>query len=86
MNLSWLPSKKALYKDPELNQRLPFLPTVERALQDVQIRPNLPYYQWVSDVLQKYVNKALSNQTDSGDALSVIHEKLKGIEHEFAEN
>lgn len=86
MDLSWLPTKNALYKDPELNQRLPFLPTVERALQDVQIRPNLPYYQWVSDVLQKYVNKALSNQMDSGDALSAIHEKLKGIEHEFTEN
>lgn len=86
MNLSWLPSKKALYKDPDLKQKIPFLPTVERALQDVQIRPNLPYYQWISDVLQKHVNKALSNQTDSDAALRTIHVKLKGIAHEFAEN
>ncbi|HJW85850.1 MAG TPA: ABC transporter substrate-binding protein [Candidatus Brocadiaceae bacterium] len=85
INLSWLPSKKALYKDLELNQRLPFLPTVELALQDVQIRPNLPYYPWVSDILQRHVNKALSNQTNSDDTLRTIHEKLKGIGHEFAE-
>ncbi|MBI2469705.1 MAG: ABC transporter substrate-binding protein [Planctomycetes bacterium] len=86
IDLSWLPSRKALYKDPELLEKLPFLPVVESALQDVQIRPNVPYYQWISDVLQKHVNKALSNQTSSEEALSSIKAKLEGIKRDFTEN
>lgn len=86
MNLSWLPSRKTLYKDPELLEKLPFLPVVESALQDVQVRPNVPYYQWISDVLQKHVNKALSNQTGVEEALSAMKAKLEGIQRDFAEN
>ena len=86
LNLSWIPSRRSLYKDPELLEKLPFLPLVETALKDVQIRPNLPYYQWVSDVLQKHVNKVLSNQANSDVALRTINAKLEGIKSEFAEN
>lgn len=86
MNLSWIPSRKALYKDPELLEKLPFLPIVELALKDVQIRPNLPYYQWVSDVLQKHINKVLANQTSSDVALRTMNAKLEGIKSEFTKN
>ena len=86
MNLSWVPSRKALYKDPELLEKLPFLPIAELALKDVQIRPNLPYYPWVSDVLQKHINKVLSNQTSSDVALRTMNAKLEGIKSEFTGN
>ena len=86
MNLSWAPTRHALYNDPELIQKLPFLPIVELALKDVQIRPNLPYYQWVSDILQKHINKVLSNQTSSDAALRTMNAKLEGIKSEFTEN
>ena len=86
LNLSWYRQGTLLYKDPELLERLPFLPLVETALKDVQIRPNLPYYQWVSDVLQKHINKVLSNQTSSDVALRTINAKLEGDKSEFAEN
>ena len=86
MNLSWAPTRHALYNDPELIQKLPFLPIVESALKDVQIRPNLPYYQWVSDILQKNINKVLSNQTSSDVALRTMNEKLEGVKSEFTEN
>ena len=86
MNLSWAPTRHALYNDPELIQKLPFLPIVELALKDVQIRPNLPYYQWVSDILQKHINRVLSNQTGSQEALQTIQTKLEGIKNEFAKD
>ncbi len=86
MYLSWAPTRHALYNDPELIQKLPFLPIVELALKDVQIRPNLPYYQWVSDILQKNTNKALSNQTSSDVALRTMNEKLEEIKNEFAKD
>lgn len=86
MNLSWAPTRHALYNDPELIQKLPFLSIVELALKDVQIRPNLPYYQWVSDILQKHINKVLSNQTNSDVALRTMNAKLEGVKSEFTEN
>ncbi|OOP55242.1 MAG: hypothetical protein AYP45_15920 [Candidatus Brocadia carolinensis] len=86
MHASWMPSRKALYKDPELIEKLPFLPVVESALHNVQIRPNVPYYQWISDILQKHVNKVLSNQTSSKEALMTMKTKLEGIKRDFAKN
>ncbi|MDN3515045.1 MAG: ABC transporter substrate-binding protein [Candidatus Brocadia sp.] len=86
MNLSWAPTRHVLYSDPELIQKLPFLPIVGMALKNVRIRPNLPYYQWLSDVLQKYINKVIANQMRSEDALITIHKELEGIRNEFAED
>ncbi|MBV6519876.1 MAG: hypothetical protein DCC43_11520 [Candidatus Brocadia sp.] len=86
IQVSWMPSRKALYKDPELMEKLPFLPVVESALQDVQIRPTVPYYQWISEILQKYVNKALSNQISSEEALKIIRAKLEEIKRDFTKN
>jgi len=86
MNLSWLPSRTALYDDAELLHKLPFLPVAKTSLENIQIRPNLPYYQWVSDVLQKHINRVLSNQTGSQEALQTIQAKLEGIKNEFAKD
>ena len=86
MNLSWLPSRTALYDDSELLHKLPFLPVAKTSLENIQIRPNLPYYQWVSDVLQKHINRVLSNQTGSQEALQTIQTKLEGIKNEFAKD
>lgn len=86
VNLSWAPTKTLLYKDPEVVQKLPFLPIVERSLKNVRIRPNVPYYQWISDILQKHINMVLSNQTSSQEALETIQKRLIGIQREFARN
>lgn len=86
MNLSWSPTRSILYKDPELLQKLPFLPMVEMSLKNTQTHPTLPYYQWVGDILQKHINKVLSNQINSQVVLQTIHTKHEVIKSEFAEN
>lgn len=62
------------------------IPVVESALHNVQIRPNAPYYQWISDILQKHVNKILLNQTSSEEALMAMKAKLEGVKRDFAKN
>lgn len=86
MNLSWAPTRSILYQDAELIQKLPFLPIVETALNNVQIRPNIPYYQWISDIIQKHINKVLSNQISGQRALQTIQTKLEYVRNEFTEN
>ncbi len=86
LHLSWAPTRISLYKYPVLLQKLPFLEIIEESLKDIQIRPNLPYYQWISDVIQKHVNKVLSNQTNSKQALQTIQTELERIKNEFTQN
>lgn len=85
LQLSWAPTRIALYKDPVLLQKLPFLQIVEESLKTIQIRPNLPYYQWISDVIQEHVNKVLSNQVSSERALQAIQAELEHIRKEFTQ-
>ncbi|WKZ17729.1 MAG: HAD-IC family P-type ATPase [Candidatus Jettenia sp. CY-1] len=84
--LSWAPTRTSLYKDPRLLQRLPFLSIVHASFPNVQIRPNLPYYQWVSDIIQKHVNRVLSNQESSKQALQSIQTELERVRNEFTKD
>ncbi|NUN23412.1 MAG: HAD-IC family P-type ATPase [Candidatus Jettenia caeni] len=83
LHLAWAPTRNALYKNPRLLRKLPFLPIVEESFHTIQIRPNLPYYQRISDVIQNEVNKVLSNQLDSQKALQTIQTELERVQHEF---
>ncbi len=84
MNLSWAPTKSLLYKDPEILQQLPFLPVVERSLEGVHMRPTLPYYPWISDILQKHISRVLSGQTSSQEALEDMQKRLVEVHNEFS--
>jgi multiple sugar transport system substrate-binding protein len=86
VQLSWAPTRSALYKNPRLLRKLPFLPIVHESFEDIQIRPNLPYYQWISDVIQRHVNRVLSTQMSSREALQTIQTELEQIQHEFTKD
>lgn len=73
-----------MYKDAELIEKLPFLPIVEQSLENIQMRPNVPYYQWISDVLQKYLSKVLSRQMEIQEALQIMQDKIERIKDDFA--
>jgi multiple sugar transport system substrate-binding protein len=83
-NVSWAPTRSSLYKDAELIEKLPFLPIVEQSLENIQMRPNVPYYQWISDVLQKYLSKVLSRQMEIQEALQIMQDKIERIKDDFA--
>lgn len=83
-NVSWAPTRSSLYKDTELTEKLPFLPIVEQSLENIQLRPNVPYYQWISDVLQKYLSKVLSRQMEIQEALQIMQDKIERIKDDFA--
>ncbi|MCF6147569.1 MAG: ABC transporter substrate-binding protein [Candidatus Kuenenia sp.] len=84
MNLSWAPTRSLLYNDAELIEKLPFLLMVEQSIKNIQVRPNVPYYQWISDVLQKYINKVLSHQMEIREALKIMQDKIERIKNDFA--
>ncbi len=86
IHLSWAPTRNALYRDTGLLQRLPFLSVIEASFYNIQIRPNFPYYQRISNVIQKQINKVLSNQINNEQALQTIQTELEHIKNEFTQN
>ncbi len=83
LHLSWAPTRSVLYNDPGLLKRLPFLPIIKASFHNIQVRPGLPYYQEISSIIQREVNKVLSNQISSEQALQTIQTELEQIKNEF---
>lgn len=84
--LSWAPTRNVLYRDHGLLQRLPFLPIIKASFHNIRIRPNLPYYQRMSAVIQEHVSRVLSNQISSEQALQTIQAELEHIKNEFTQD
>jgi multiple sugar transport system substrate-binding protein len=55
------PTVAAVYDDPGLRQRFPYLDLLRRSVQNSRIRPTTPNYEDVSDAIQEYVGQALNN-------------------------
>lgn len=66
---AYLPSRRALYDDPELVKRYEYFPLVLRVLQNPALRPAIAQYAQASDILQRYVNAAISGSISPEDAL-----------------
>jgi multiple sugar transport system substrate-binding protein len=69
MNTGYLPSRRALYNDPELLAKYDFFPLVLRALEKPALRPPIAQYAQASDILQRYLSAALSGRMNAEDAM-----------------
>jgi multiple sugar transport system substrate-binding protein len=66
---AYLPSRRALYDDPELRQRYEYFPVVLQVLENPALRPSIAQYAQASDILQRYVNAAISGSIAPEEAL-----------------
>lgn len=85
LNLGWNPGRKDLYEDPELQQKLPHLTVLKRALESSVSRPSSPYYTQLSEIIQIFVNGALAGKIESGEALRKAQKELEKIEKAYHE-
>jgi multiple sugar transport system substrate-binding protein len=85
LNLGWNPGRKDLYEDPELQQKLPHLTVLKRALESSVTRPSSPYYTQLSEIIQIFVNGALAGKIESGEALRKAQKELEKIEKAYHE-
>jgi multiple sugar transport system substrate-binding protein len=58
----YLPTRHALYQDPELIARYPFFPELERILSKAVLRPPVAQYSQASDILQRYLSAAITGE------------------------
>jgi multiple sugar transport system substrate-binding protein len=62
LETGYLPSRKALYNDSEITAKYFYFPELLEAVQTSILRPYIPEYAEVSEILQKYLRLALQQQ------------------------
>jgi multiple sugar transport system substrate-binding protein len=73
------PAWTALYDDPELVEKFPFLPTLKEGMQTAKPRPVTPYYQEVTTAIQEEAYAALQGQKAPDQAVNDLTTKLNEI-------
>ncbi|WP_073952421.1 ABC transporter substrate-binding protein [Streptomyces kebangsaanensis] len=75
------PVRAALYEDPELVRRFPYLPTLRDAVLAAAPRPKSAHYDQVSLVVQAVVHDALTGQQTPEAAVRRLAHELAAISH-----
>jgi trehalose/maltose transport system substrate-binding protein len=84
LNLGWYPGRGDIYTDPEVLKKMPHAGLLQEIFSRVVTRPNLPYYDQVSDVIQRTVNGCLAGKLPPVAALGRMQSEIDRIEDIYA--
>ncbi|PPK66365.1 ABC transporter substrate-binding protein [Actinokineospora auranticolor] len=76
---SQAPTWAALYDDPALTARFPYLPTLKQSILGAKRRPAVVKYQEVSTAIQNAVYDAMGGKGDVGGALTGLQARLSEL-------
>jgi multiple sugar transport system substrate-binding protein len=65
----YLPTRRSLYQDPEIIQKYPYFPSMLAILDTAVLRPPIAQYAQASDILQRYLSAALTEQMTPTEAM-----------------
>jgi multiple sugar transport system substrate-binding protein len=74
---AYLPTRTALYSDPEIREKVPVVPLAEEALQHTRPRPVSPYYSDMSLEMAEQFNASLSGDISPEEAARTLKEQLE---------
>lgn len=60
LDYSYIPSRRSLFRDPEVVDKYSYYPKLLQAIDNAVLRPPIPQYAQVSDILQRYLTAALT--------------------------
>jgi multiple sugar transport system substrate-binding protein len=74
---AYLPTRTALYSDPEIQEKVPVVPLAQEALQHTRPRPVSPYYSDMSLEMAELFNASLSGDISPEEAARTLKEQLE---------
>jgi multiple sugar transport system substrate-binding protein len=74
-----LPTRQALYQDPDILQQVPIIPTVRAALDHAGVRPVHPRYTEMSTAMAEQFNRCLKGQVTPAQAAQTLQTSLSNI-------
>lgn len=69
LNTGYVPSRKQLFNDPEIVAKYPHYPQLLEVAETAVLRPPIPQYAQASDILQRYLNGALTGRFNPEKAM-----------------
>ncbi|HKK19948.1 MAG TPA: ABC transporter substrate-binding protein, partial [candidate division Zixibacteria bacterium] len=69
-----------VYNDPEVLAKMPHLKKLQNVFEHAVVRPLVPYYSQVSEVLQRDLNLCLANKVGAAEALKDAQSQIEGVE------
>jgi multiple sugar transport system substrate-binding protein len=84
LNLGWYPGRSDVYTDPDVLKKVPYAGLLREIFSRAVTRPNLPYYDQVSDVIQRTVNGCLAGKQPPAEALGRMQSEIDRIEDIYA--
>ncbi|UCG91336.1 MAG: ABC transporter substrate-binding protein [candidate division WOR-3 bacterium] len=85
LDLGWNPGRSDLYNDAQIKKHMTHVTVLQKAFENSVARPNLPYYTQVSEVLQRYVNAALSGSITPAEALERAQKEIEEVAQTYHE-
>lgn len=85
LDLGWNPGRSDLYNDTQIKKHMTHIKVLQEAFENAVARPNLPYYTQISEVLQRYVNAALSGSITPAEALEQAQKEIEEVAQTYHE-
>ena len=79
LNLGWNPGRSDVYTDADVIEKLPHFASLRDVFENLQPRPNVPYYPLLSEVIQRYVSGVLSGRLKVRQALAEAEEEAQKV-------
>ncbi len=79
VGLGWNPGRVDIYDDQEVRGKIPHLQALKGVFQTTVSRPNLPYYPQISEVIQRWVNRALAGKIGAKEALDKAQKEAEKV-------
>lgn len=73
------PTRKSVYKDPDVVAKYPWYPVQLDALENSKMRPRLPQWKMIEDTLANYWHQAFTKQLDPETALKKAADDIRNI-------
>ena len=80
MKLGWYSGRKDVYSDPEVLRQVANVAKLASIIRHAVSRPELPYYDDVSQVIQRHVNACLAGKSSARQALDAMQREIQQIE------
>ncbi|MUL37718.1 ABC transporter substrate-binding protein [Gloeocapsopsis dulcis] len=79
LNAGFVPSRRALFTDPEIVAEYPHYPQLLEVVQQAVLRPPIAQYAQTSDILQRYLSAALTNRMSAEQAMQAAANETRRL-------
>lgn len=79
MEAGYVPSRQNLFNDPQIAAKYSYYPELFKVVQNAVLRPPIAQYAQTSDILQRYLSAALTNQKPPEQAMKAAADETRRL-------